>query len=308
MRNCPFCDKVVGNDPHIYFCKNKTTDDKKEIKFLFIEKNFPIISKKDSLIKNYITELKSLVDIKVLFGIDFKSTIFLLEYYGIHKRNISESAKKISSQKYKKTCLSRYGEDNVSKCNNIKEKKKRTFISNYGVDNIFKDANFKEWILENNFAWNNLTIEENKKRVEKQTLSIKKYWNKLTDEQKNKLFNYNGTSNLESIISEALNTLSISYTTQFLLSGKLFDFKISNTNILIEVNGDYWHCNPEKYNINEVVNFPGGKRNVLDVWNKDSNKKKLAEIKGYKVIYIWENEIKKNKKNLNELIINKLNF
>lgn len=306
MRNCPFCNGVVSNSTHIYFCKEKTTDDRKEIKFLYIKHNFKEISSKDDVISNYLTELKSLPDIKKEFGIDFKSFLFLLDYYGIKKRDISTSSKLISVEKYKKTCKDKYGVSNVSILESIKDKKKKTFIKNYGVDNIFKDEEFKNWIAENNFAWNKLTKEQNKKRVEKQTKSIKKYWNNLTDEQKNKLLHhdYNGTSQLETKVSEALNNLSISYTTQYLLKGKLFDFRLTNTNILIEVNGDYWHCNPIKYNKNETVKFPGGNRKVIDVWEKDNNKKIRAEKEGFRVVYIWEDEIKNN--DIIELIISKI--
>jgi G:T-mismatch repair DNA endonuclease (very short patch repair protein) len=305
IRKCPFCDVVVFNNPHIYHCKLKTTNDKREIKFMFIQKNFPHISKREVITLNYVENLKSLVDIKNDFNIDFKSFIFLLEYYSIPKRSISESSKLISSIKYKKTCMEKYGVDNVSKVLDIKNKKSDTFMKNYGVDNIFKNNEFKKWIIDNNFAWNNLTDDENEIRKCKQKESIKKYWNNLNDEQKNKIFNYNGKSNLETKISEVLNNLSISYTTQFPLKGKLFDFRLVNTNILIEVNGDYWHCNPEIYNIDESIKFPGGYKKVSDIWDKDRDKRIKAEEIGYFVIYIWESEIKKTK-DLTSLVLNKL--
>lgn len=302
-RYCPFCDCVVGNSPHIYFCKQKITSDKREIKFLYITKNFPKLSDKDKIVEIY--KSKSLPDIKKEFDIDFKSFIFLLEFFEIKKRNISESSKLISGEKYRKTCIDKYGVDNVSKSKLIKSKKKDTFTKNYGVDNIFKDINFKKWILENNFAWNNLTKEQNEKRCKKQTESIKKYWENITDEQRHKVFNY-GVSSLESKISEVLNFLLIPYTTQFTLKGKIFDFRISNTNILIEVNGDYWHCNPSKYKVDEVVSFPNGCKKVSDIWKKDEEKKLKAENAGYKVVYIWEEEIKKV--DIYNLVISKLNF
>lgn len=305
MRSCPFCDRPVGKDPHIYFCENRTTNNKTEIKFLYISKNFPLISSKNDIIYNYIDNIKSLPDIKKEFGIDSKSFTFLLDYYKIEKRSISTSSKLISVNKYKETCNLKYGVDNVSKVESIKELKKKTFIKNYGVDNIFKDKEFKNWILENNFAWNNLTDEQNRDRNEKQTASIKKYWEKLTDEQKSKLFRYNGTSKLETKISDTLNNMCISHTIQFPLKGKLFDFRISNTNILIEVNGDYWHCNPNKYKVDETIKFPGGSKKVTDIWEKDKIKKEIAEKNGYKVIYIWEEEMKDD---LVRLVLSKLDL
>ena len=101
-RLCPFCEKVVGKDPHIYFCVKKSSQDKSEIKFLFLKKNFPELSDMTNVEKIY--ESKSLPDIKKEYGIDFKSFIFLLDYFEIKRRNISESSKLISQHKYKKTC------------------------------------------------------------------------------------------------------------------------------------------------------------------------------------------------------------
>lgn len=291
-RFCPFCEKVVNSSPHIYYCSQKTTEEKSEIKFLFLKKNFPDLSEKCVIEKVY--ETKSLPDIKKSFDIDFKSFIFLLDYFGIKKRNISESYKLISKTKYRKTCQDRYGVDNVSKSELIKNRKKETFLKNYGVDNIFKDDSFKRWILDNNFAWNNLSDEGNAERVKKQTESIKKYWNNLTDEQKAKIHTHNGTSSLESKISEALNYMSISYSTQFPLRGKVFDFLLRDSKILIEVNGDYWHCNPSIYKQDDLVSHPSGKIKALQIWKKDEDKRLKAESEGYKVIYIWEKEIKES--------------
>ena len=44
----------------------------------------------------------------------------------------------------KKTNIQRYGKDNVSQVENIKEKKKMTFIEHYGSDHFFQTDNFKK--------------------------------------------------------------------------------------------------------------------------------------------------------------------
>ena len=90
-----------------------------------------------------------------------------------------------------------------------------------------------------------------------------------------------------------LSKLNIAYETQFFLQHKSFDFKLKNTKILIEVNGDYWHGNPSFYNEDDVLNYPGGKVVVRDLWEKDKIKKERAEKYNYKLVYIWENEIVK---------------
>jgi len=48
-------------------------------------------------------------------------------------------------------------------------------------------------------------------------------------------------------MKEILTSLNIPFEHQFRLGNHLFDFYILNTNILIEVDGDYWHANPKKY-------------------------------------------------------------
>lgn len=57
--------------------------------------------------------------------------------------------------------------------------------------------------------------------------------------------------------------------------------------VVIEINGNYWHANPIIYkdNLNSTQ-----KSNV----KRDELKKKFLESQGYKIIYIWEEEIKQN--------------
>lgn len=61
---------------------------------------------------------------------------------------------------------------------------------------------------------------------------------------------------------------------------------------LIEFQGDYWHCNPKIYKenfFNKVINL-----SAKEIWDKDNNKKIVAEKFGYKVLYIWEYDYKEN--------------
>jgi very-short-patch-repair endonuclease len=134
--------------------------------------------------REYIFNEKSILDISSEYNISYNHLLFLIEYFGFKRRTLKEEANsKKTREKYKNTCVKKYGVENISKLNEIKEKKRKTFIKNYGVDNIFKEKKFKDWIKENNFAWSSLTIEENKKRIEKQTISIKKFWNNLENKE-----------------------------------------------------------------------------------------------------------------------------
>jgi len=116
--HCPFCKNRINryDGRHIYRChKNIKVGDKRDIKYEFLHYNFPVISTKNTMFDEYVVKLKSLPDIKKDYNISYKNILFLLDYHGIKKRTMKISSKQISSKKYKKTCLTKYGVDNISK-------------------------------------------------------------------------------------------------------------------------------------------------------------------------------------------------
>lgn len=148
------------------------------------ERNFNAIFFKNE----YLVQKKSINEISKNTNIVYSHVIFLLEYFNIKRRTLKEECNNENvRKKYIKTVQLKYGVDNVSQSKMVKQKKREKFLKNYGVDNIFKDKLFKQWILENNFAWNSLSKEENKERVLKQTESIKMFWESSDNERKNKI-------------------------------------------------------------------------------------------------------------------------
>jgi very-short-patch-repair endonuclease len=141
------------------------------------------------------------------------------------------------------------------------------------------------------------------------------YWNNLSDEQKTELiikrtahFTKCGfsSSKLETKITDCLDKLNISYISQFRLGRKIYDIRILNTDIIIEVNGDFWHGNPNFYKDDDIIHHPFKHVTAKELWIKDEKKKEIAESKGFNIIYIWEDEINKNKNNLINMLINKI--
>ena len=65
----------------------------------------------------------------------------------------------------------------------------------------------------------------------------------------------------------------------------LFDFKIKGKKILIEVDGDFWHCNPNTI-FKEAV-YDAQKSNVL----QDKIKNDWCQENGFKLIRFWETDI-----------------
>ena len=73
-----------------------------------------------------------------------------------------------------------------------------------------------------------------------------------------------------------------------------YDFIIHNKRILIEVQGDYWHGNPNLYN----YDGSGGKIKLNEMQKQkielDKIKEQVAIDHGFQIIYIWESEINNN--------------
>jgi very-short-patch-repair endonuclease len=65
----------------------------------------------------------------------------------------------------------------------------------------------------------------------------------------------------------------------------LFDFKISGKNILIEVDGDYWHCNPNSQ-FKEPI-YEAQKGNLI----QDKIKEEWCLKNGFKLLRFWESDI-----------------
>lgn len=80
---------------------------------------------------------------------------------------------------------------------------------------------------------------------------------------------------------------------EFKINRYYYDFKIGNT--IIEFNGDYWHCNPEKYSPDDIVKFPNRTISAKDKWKEDNIKLNLAKNNGFRTIIVWENDYRNNK-------------
>ena len=235
----------------------------------------------DEIIKKYIND-GSVFSLVNEYKIPNKSLTLLLKLNNVNLKSSKEiSGQKSVRDKYKTTCFKRFGVNNVSNDKSIKEKKKKTFIDNYGVDNIFKLDEFKENV-------NNLMLTKyGVKRISG--------WYSYTEEQKLnqiKRLCSGGSSILEKRIGKTLIDIGVKFEPQFTLKGKVFDYYINGTNILIEVNGDFWHANPKKYKIGDILPFPKNHILAETLWKKDEKKLEIAYKNDYKVITLWEMDIR----------------
>ena len=80
-----------------------------------------------------------------------------------------------------------------------------------------------------------------------------------------------------------------------------YDITDTNKMKIIEFNGDYWHCNPEKYKKDFFHSQSG--QYAYQIWQHDEQKIKTAIDRGFNVKIVWWSEfINNQEKTLTEVI------
>jgi len=140
------------------------------------------------------------------------------------------------------------------------------------------------------FGIGRIQSEETRKKMSK---TAKQKW-KTGDIGKKKHY----TSKLEKTFANILDLLDIKYQ-QFFYAKDIkafYDFYLPDYNIIIEVDGDFWHCNPIKF---PEAFYETQKNNLI----KDSIKTQWAADNGYKLLRFWENDINNNIKQVKQILL-----
>ncbi len=90
----------------------------------------------------------------------------------------------------------------------------------------------------------------------------------------------------EKTFTAILEELDILYETQKIVGGKIYDFFIPSKNILIEVDGIYWHSKGKE--LKEMS--PMQKKTFYN----DIKKNAIAKNNGYDIERVWEDDLKDN--------------
>ena len=77
------------------------------------------------------------------------------------------------------------------------------------------------------------------------------------------------------------------------------DYVNESTKHIIEINGDYWHCNPKLFK-SDYYNSSIG-MTAFEKWKYDEERKKYLENLGYSVTILWESDLKSNKSTIHKL-------
>lgn len=115
------------------------------------------------------------------------------------------------------------------------------------------------------------------------------------NELKNGVFN-NVNTKPQLLLNQYLDDLGIKYEREKVIGFYSIDNYLSEYNLAIEVQGDYWHCHPQKYSkpINETQ--------LKTIWRDKQKHTYLKDNHNIEVLYIWESDIVKNPELCKQLV------
>lgn len=94
---------------------------------------------------------------------------------------------------------------------------------------------------------------------------------------------------IERVVQGFLEDQRVEFIKQYPIGRMTTDFMLPLGNIIIEVNGDFWHANPDIYGNTKPLH-----KTHARAIEKDNRKlARLSEL-GYRVITVWENDLKTN--------------
>ena len=88
---------------------------------------------------------------------------------------------------------------------------------------------------------------------------------------------------MSKILKELNIEFEIEFPVNFLNSWKVYDFRILDKEILIEVDGDYWHGFEELNEHRNYMQLKNKRNDVIKNW--------LARKRGFQLLRFWEHEI-----------------
>jgi hypothetical protein len=109
-------------------------------------------------------------------------------------------------------------------------------------------------------------------------------------------------SKAEDEIKNIIENLGYVVVSSFRIESKICDIFIPKLNLIIEYNGDYWHCNPKKYD----KNYYNQKKSkyAWELWEYDNSKVDLIKKHNYNLEVVWESDFHTDKTIINKIIKN----
>lgn len=244
------------------------------------------ILNKDFLYQEYIINKKSLPELSILLGIRVKRIHKALVEFGFNRTVKEATSLPERKKKSETTCLERTGvPHNFCKNSPSRIAWQKKMFEEEGITCSLQRESVKEQI--------------------KKTMLEKYRDENFKDARARgaKVF-----SKLNAELAFELQLAKIKFKVEFKLSkesGFFYSYDFVINNLLIEINGDYWHGNPKIYKESDIILKGSSKElRVGDKWAYDALKKETALKAKYDFITIWESDWKEDKQKCMEQIRN----
>lgn len=219
----------------------------------------------------------------------------MMERYGVAKPYQSEAIKTKATQTMQErygvdwflsrgphyssvtsTMIDRYGVDNFFNRGEHYSAVTEAMIERYGVENIFMAADFK------NICGG---ISKREREVLGFLMEQLDYESPKTGDKR---------SNLQHSVQDKEE-----HRTYYV------DFMIEDKGVIVEFNGDYWHCNPKKYDASYLHEHK--KMTAQEIWDYDAHRKeRIEQITGCRVITVWEYDWIKRKEKTKKWLLDQI--
>lgn len=107
-------------------------------------------------------------------------------------------------------------------------------------------------------------------------------------QEKNKLPSSCRDTKIERVVANAFRDAGYEVVTQHCVPKYYCDVYVPGLNLVIEVNGNYWHANPNWFKPDDVVWHK--RMTASQVWERDAQKERDIRAMGFDFVTVWEDE------------------
>jgi len=269
---------------------------------------------------NWASEQKSgVLKFLKLYSINIRSTKEAMKIWASNNQPWNKGLTQDDHDSIKSYSIKRLGKNNPIHKTTFEQRSKTNYLNKLKSQNRNDELKkhienikikTKSWYEDHKNKEKYLIAYDNARHKQKENVNIgvKNYYikyAKLGIPAPNKIFKI---SKPEKIIFDSLNELNIKFQHQFYVCGKSYDFYLNDFNLIIEVNGIYWHAHESIFPDGNKIH-PDKKISINEIRKLDEQKFNVVLNHGYKISILWENEfsdIESGKKLIKNLIENNL--
>lgn len=212
--------------------------------------------------------------------------------------------RKDKNNDYCPSCKNRLGITNVlgmTHSDEFKEKKRQLFLTNNPMNSKESRRRISVALKGRSVPW--LLGKKRPEHAKKMREFMNKVWdfdNNFMNDYRKKLVNGRRFqhSKLHDEVKDCLieNNLYGGFESEYQIGKLTVDEFSSEKNLIIEINGDYFHANPALYKKDDIIERR--RLTAKEIWMNDLRRNYVLKRRGYKISVIWEHDFRKNREEM----------